>query len=215
LLNFPCPPLDLTPNFEINRGERLSDAQIYVLGPSTHRATPIKPPGRPPDTSTQRAVYRGRVRPEVPMQQSRMFLTIACATLALLVGACGPSSSLTIARGDRHSVHSDQTRHHGPPPHAPSHGYRHKHRHQDRDLDLVFDSDLGAYIVLGVPDRYYWNGYYLRIDGDQWYASLNLDSGWKPRNDDSLPPGMKKHKKHPKNAKGGKPKKAGPAKGRW
>jgi hypothetical protein len=79
---------------------------------------------------------------------------------------------------------------------------------------LVFASDLGVYIVVGVPNHYYWNGYYLRIDGDQWYASVNLDSGWKLRSDDSLPPGMKKHKKHPK-AKRGKSQKSSPAKGHW
>lgn len=146
------------------------------------------------------------------MNHSRRLLTVACTTLTLFVGACAPFSSVTIGRGDRPSVHSDTDRHDGPPPHAPAHGYRHKHRHQGQDLELVFDSDLGVYIVVGVPDRYYWNGYYLRIDADQWYASVNLDSEWEPRSDDSLPPGMKRHKKHPK-AKRGKSWKSPPAKG--
>lgn len=146
------------------------------------------------------------------MVHSRSFLTVACAALTLFIGACAPFSSVTIGRGGQPSVHSDTNRHHGPPPHAPAHGYRHKHQHQQQDLELVFDSGLGVYIVVDIPDRYYWNGYYLRIDGDQWYASVNLDSGWEPRSDDSLPPGLKK--KHPK-AKHGKPKKSHPAKGRW
>ena len=148
------------------------------------------------------------------MYHSRRFLTVACTMLTLFVVACAPLSSVTIGRGDRPSFHSDTNRHHGPPPHAPAHGYRHKHQHQGQDLEFVFDSDLGVYIVVGVPDRYYWNGYYLRIDGDQWYASLNLNSEWKPRSDDSLPTGMKKQKKHLK-AKRGKFGKFGPAKGHW
>ena len=148
------------------------------------------------------------------MVQSLMLLTAACATLTLFVGACAPLSSVTIGAGGRPSVHTGTNRHHGPPPHAPAHGYRHKQQQQGQDLELVFDSGLGVYIVVDVPDRYYWNGYYLRIDGDQWYASVNLDRDWEPRADDSLPPGLKKHKKHPK-AKRGKSGKSHPAKGRW
>jgi hypothetical protein len=65
-----------------------------------------------------------------------------------------------------------------------------------------------------MPNRYYWNGFYLRIDGDQWYASTNLDGGWEQRSGDSLPPGIRKHKEH-KKAKSGKSKKSSPAKGHW
>ncbi len=148
------------------------------------------------------------------MHHSRMFLIAVCTILVLLVSACAPFSSVTIGRGDRPSVHSDRGRHNGPPPHAPAHGYRHKHRHQGENLELVFDSDRGVYIVVGVPDRYYWNGSYLRIDGDQWYASMNLDRGWEPRSDDSLPRGIRKHKKQRK-AKSKKSKKSSPAKGHW
>jgi hypothetical protein len=52
------------------------------------------------------------------------------------------------------------------------------------------------------------------IDIDQWYASVNLDSGWEARSDDSLPPGIRKHKKQQK-AKSKKSKKSNPAKGHW
>jgi len=79
---------------------------------------------------------------------------------------------------------------------------------------LVFDSDLGVYVVIGIPNRYYWNGYYLRIDGDQWYASVDLDDHWEKRSDDSLPAGMKHHKKN-KHGKHGKSGKHHPAKGHW
>ncbi len=148
------------------------------------------------------------------MDYSSRLLVTLCATLALFVSACAPLSSVTIGRAGHPSVHAGKERHHGPPPHAPAHGYRHKHQHHGQDLEFVFDSSMGVYIVVGMPNRFYWNGYYLRIDGDQWYASVKLDSDWEPRGDDSLPPGMKKHKNHPK-AKHGKSKKSRPAKGHW
>jgi len=148
------------------------------------------------------------------MDYSRRLLVTLCATLALFVSACAPLSLVTVGRGDRPSVHACKDRHHGPPPHAPAHGYRHKHRHHGENLELVFDSDAGVYIVIGVPDRYYWNGYYLRIDGEQWYASVNLDSGREARRDDSLPAGVRKHAKQQK-AKSKKAKKLSPAKGHW
>lgn len=148
------------------------------------------------------------------MHQSRMLLTAVYTLLVLLLSACAPLSSVTIGSREGSSIHSQRNRHNGPPPHAPAHGYRHKHRHQGENLEFVFDSDLGIYVVIGVPDRYYWNGYYLRIDGDQWYASVNLDSGWEPRSDDSLPPGIRKHKKRQK-VKSRKSKKSIPAKGHW
>jgi hypothetical protein len=146
------------------------------------------------------------------MRQSPRLLTTACTTIALLLGGCGPISSITIGQGDRPSAGTERGHRNGPPPHAPAHGYRHKHRHQERDLELVFDSDLGVYIVIDVPNRYYWNGYYLRIDGNQWYASANLEGEWKPRSADSLPPGMKKRKE---KANRGQSKKSSPAKGHW
>lgn len=147
------------------------------------------------------------------MHHSRTVLTALCATLALLVVACAPGSSITIGNGQRGSVHEGGHRHGGPPPHAPAHGYRHKHSHGGRNLELVFDSDLGIYVVVGVPDRYYWDGYYLRFDGDQWYGSVDLDHGWEPRSSDSLPSDTKKKRKRNAKAKGRK--NPGPAHGRW
>jgi hypothetical protein len=67
--------------------------------------------------------------------------------------------------------------------------------------------------VVGIPDRYYWDGYYLRFDGDQWYGSVDLDHGWEPRSSDSLPSNTKKKRKRNAKAKGRK--NPGPAHGRW
>lgn len=145
---------------------------------------------------------------------------MALTTLCMLAVGCGPFSSVTIGKGRTPSRDVYETSRPGPPPHAPAHGHRHKHRDGGRDVELVFDSGLGVYVVLGFPDRYYWDGRYLRIDGDQWFASARLDGGWQPASVSALPAGLRgKGKEGRKTAKqkgkpGGKGK-AVPAKGRW
>jgi hypothetical protein len=154
------------------------------------------------------------------MFHPRLILTSTCAAIALLVTACAPLSSITLDFDDVPNVHSSKGHRSGPPPHAPAHGHRHNHRHERGNFDLVFDSNLGVYVVAGMPNLFYSDGYYLRLDGDQWYASVDFNGGWQIRSNDSLPPGMHKQKKHHKHnkhhkAKGGKSKKSSPAKGKW
>ncbi|MAG34180.1 MAG: hypothetical protein CL908_25145 [Deltaproteobacteria bacterium] len=151
------------------------------------------------------------------MHNSRRSLIAVCTAIGLLTSACAPISSVTIGRGgDGDSVYAGENHHHGPPPHAPAHGHRHQHRHQGRDLELVFDSDLGVYVVVGIADRYYWNGHYIRIDGEQWYASVSLQGGWELLAEDSRPrgSGKRKQKKHSAGKKHG-PRNSSPAKGHW
>lgn len=148
------------------------------------------------------------------MRQPRILLNVAVTTIVGLLVACSHGSSVTIGRGDRPSASTERHHHGGPPPHAPAHGYRHKHRHHDRDVQLVFDSDLGVYIVVDLPNHYYWDGHYLRIQGSQWYASASLEGDWERRSDESLPPGLKKGKGKAKTNRG-QSKKSGAAKGHW
>ncbi len=56
----------------------------------------------------------------------------------------------------------------GPPPHAPAHGYRHK-RHSGPEL--VFDSALGVYMVVGHEHHYFHDGHYLRRHDGVWRLS--------------------------------------------
>jgi len=155
-------------------------------------------------------------------------LTTGCARPSWVgIGWGGHSGS----RGD-HDYDHDHSRDYGrrdegPPPHAPAHGYRHKHHDHGQTVELVYDAGYGIYVVAEIPNRYYWNGVYLRLDGDQWYASKGLDGDWRPRSDGSLPPGCNEVKRqahhedeHPGKRKGhakrenGK-KKEHPAKGSW
>lgn len=107
--------------------------------------------------------------------------------------------------------HHHAQRGHGPPPHAPAHGYRHHHG----DTQLVFDSEIGVYLVVGHPDYFFWDGHFLRFHGTSWEVSASLRGPWTLYADRSLPPGLRKA--HPAKAKRGKHKHKGhvPAKGRW
>ena len=76
----------------------------------------------------------------------------------------------------------------GPPPHAPAHGYRHKYH----DHDLVYDSNLGVYLVVGYSDYYFLDDSYYRHSKDGWYYSKQVDRDWQQYQQDKLPPGLAK-----------------------
>ena len=101
-------------------------------------------------------------------------------------------------------VHVEEARR-GPPPHAPAHGYRHKHVSHGSSVDLVFDSGLGVYVVVGWPDHYWRDDHYYRWVDGTWMVSVKLDGGWISCGSSRLPPGLvakhgvhgKKKWKHP------------------
>jgi len=72
-------------------------------------------------------------------------------------------------------VHKAPGRGH-PPAHAPAHGHRRKHAHDS--VELVFDGDLGVYVVVGHPGLY-WHGdrYFVWRDGG-WRVSARIDGVW-------------------------------------
>lgn len=126
------------------------------------------------------------------MKSKTLFLcavVLACA--ALMLASC---SRVSVCSTSREKI----GRGNGPPPHAPAHGYRHKHK--SKGVELVYDSGRGVYVVVGLPDHYYYDGHFFRIRGAQWEISLNTDGGWKPVYEDSIPPGLRKK---------------GKAKGKW
>jgi hypothetical protein len=92
----------------------------------------------------------------------------------------------------------------GPPPHAPAHGYRAKTSHGVR---IRFDSHLGVYVVLDIPDRYYYKGVYFSYRKGKWFSSNHPDGPWKKYSKKALPPGLyKKYHGGKKPGKGDKKK---------
>ena len=90
----------------------------------------------------------------------------------------------------------------GPPPHAPAHGYRHKH--QDHGVELVYDSGLGVYVVVELPNHFYFEGHYYRHGETQWEIGVHVDGPWEVIAEKSLPKGLRgkrkgkgKPKEHP------------------
>ena len=76
----------------------------------------------------------------------------------------------------------------GPPAHAPAHGYRHK---QVCGVELVFDTGLGLYVVVGHPDHYYCDGHFYRFVGGVWQTSVEFHSGWIVTTGKPLPSGLR------------------------
>lgn len=107
------------------------------------------------------------------------------------------------------SVDRASHRGHGPPPHAPAHGYRQKHA----GTELAFDSKLGVYLVLGHSNRFYSDGRFLRLHEDSWQVSASLEGPWSAYPAASVPPGLRGT--HPAETKRGKHKAHPPAKRRW
>jgi hypothetical protein len=86
-------------------------------------------------------------------------LVLACAlALALSLAGCGEKISIGIG-GDGRGVERDGPgRGHGPPDHAPAHGYRAKYKYYP-DSEVYYDTNRGLYF-------YYEDG--------EWHASVSL-----------------------------------------
>lgn len=112
----------------------------------------------------------------------------------LALGLLGTLAVVGCSSKSRHHqtdvvIHDDATGPgHGPPPHAPAHGYRHRTAHGH---DLAYDARLKVYVVVGRTDHYYaTERYYRRADGG-WEVSLSLQDSWEPIADTALPHGLK------------------------
>jgi hypothetical protein len=117
--------------------------------------------------------------------------------LALAICAGGLGACTHVEHHHTHLPPAATEARRGPPPHAPAHGYRHKHHTHAGSVDLVFDSGLGVYVVVGWPDHYWSDDHYYRwVDGG-WLRSAHLDGGWAACSSGRIPPGLaKKHAKH-------------------
>jgi hypothetical protein len=130
-------------------------------------------------------------------------LGVAVAAISLVVA--GTSCTRVIVQ---QPAPVEVSRGHGPPPHAPAHGYRAKNR---QGAELVFDSGIGVYVVVGLPGVYFWSDlYYREARGGSWERCDRLDGAWIAVGDTSLPPGLR-DKKASKSGPPGKARGHGPA----
>ena len=63
-------------------------------------------------------------------------------------------------------------------------------RKQVCGYDLLYDRNWGVYVVIGIKDCYYHEGYFYRLRGGDWEMSERADSGWTPVSVTLLPPGL-------------------------
>ncbi len=78
------------------------------------------------------------------------------------------------------------------PPHAPAHGYRQRHN----DYDLEYDTDFGAYVVLGYDGIYFSNNLYLRFSSGIWQTTSRLDGRWHDAEHRHIPDRLRGHKRY-------------------
>jgi hypothetical protein len=111
-------------------------------------------------------------------------------------------------RGDRRpGAH----RGHGPPPHAPAHGYRAK----VRGYDLEFDARRGVYLVIGLPGVYWQGGWFFRLHRDRWVRAGDGQGPWHDARWGDVPIGLRGGKYHGPDKDRGKGKGKGKGKGRY
>ncbi len=123
---------------------------------------------------------------------------VALACLTFMLVSC-ESFSIGPGSGRRHKPK------HGPPPHAPAHGYRHKYQ----GVELVYDSGRGVYVVVDFPLHFYFEGNYYRFHEPHWEVGVNIDGPWESVSEEALPPGLRakgkgkgKSKEHPGRGRG-------------
>ena len=126
------------------------------------------------------------------MKVKSFLLWTAVVVLVVLTSSCSTTVSYRSP---------DKKRGHGPPSHAPAHGYRRK---LPSKVEVVFDSNFGVYVVVGLEKHFWLDGQYYRFCNGQWELSMTIENGWKVVGEKKLPPGLRKKykakrvsKKHP------------------
>jgi hypothetical protein len=97
----------------------------------------------------------------------------------------------------------------GPPPHAPAHGYRRKH--QQDGVELVFDSGLGVYVVVGQTDCWWDDDHYYRWRDGVWLTAVHVSGPWSTVEVNVVPGGLRTHKGKAAKGKGRSKAKGSPA----
>lgn len=81
-----------------------------------------------------------------------------------------------------------------PPAHAPAHGYRAKqnepsqpHTRDSSAFKIIFDSERGVSIAVGLPGVYFEAGHFFRHHDGKWQVSVRADGGWKAAKENATP----------------------------
>ncbi len=109
------------------------------------------------------------------------FLSVVVLVCMLLMLVSCESFSIGVGSGRRHRAK------HGPPPHAPAHGYRHK----QHGVELVYDSGRGVYVVVDFPLHFYFEGRYYRYHEPHWEVGVQVDGPWESVSEEVLPRGLR------------------------
>ena len=109
---------------------------------------------------------------------SRNFIVVILAVSALTITGCAVYPA--------HQNYAYEQYNYGPPPYASSYSYREKyHAH-----NMVYDRHLGVYVLLGLPDHYYYNNVYYRFSKNNWYYRHNDKDKWRKYDKRKLPEGL-------------------------
>ena len=97
-----------------------------------------------------------------------------------------------------------------PPAHAPAHGYRAKadkprasEKAPRKGIEVIFDSERGIYVGVGLPDVVFHEGHYYRERNGRWEVSQTGDEGWRVSADGDIPAVVVESKKHKKGRQPG------------
>jgi hypothetical protein len=115
--------------------------------------------------------------------------------IALCVTGLACSSHSAVRYGQQAGPSKSQG--HGPPPHAPAHGYRAKT--QD-GLELVYRSDYGVYELVGRDRYYYQDGVIYHRDSIGWIVGRTVNGPWTSVTEAQIPPGLRSD--HPGKGQG-------------
>jgi hypothetical protein len=115
---------------------------------------------------------------------ARLSLTAVLFSASIALIGCGKTVVYT-----KTPALSVEAKHHGPPPHAPAHGYRHKH---SDGAVLVYESGIGVYVVRGYSDIYFYGDNYYRLHKGSFTISGHVDGPWHKVAVKKLPRGLRK-----------------------
>lgn len=120
------------------------------------------------------------------MKRTLHLVGLSLLLTLLVLASCAPVTYVEPEIGS--NTPTAKSRGHGPPPHAPAHGYRAK---TVDGAELVFDSRLGVYTVVDMPSTYYLDGHFYRHSSSRWQWSVAVHGNWHSIAERDIPPGLR------------------------